>query len=64
MKFLLVEVKEAFAIKNQMINEMLFVNKMLPFYANSKEIIPFKELKVFFYELLNDIKANTVRNNL
>jgi len=64
MKFLLVEVKEAFAIKNQMINEMLFVNKMLSFYANSKEIIPFKELKVFFYELLNDIKANTVRNNL
>ena len=59
-RFLFFEIKEALAFRNHHLNEKLFMNKMLQFYTNSKELVPFKEMKLFFYELLNDIKPNTV----
>jgi len=60
LKFLLFELKDILENNKHLINEKTFVNKMLSFYNSSSDKISFLDIKVFFYEILNNIKPKTV----
>ena len=59
-KYLFFEIKDTLYKNKIQVNEKSFVNKMLNFYNSSKDKVPFSDVKVFFYELLNNIKPKTV----
>lgn len=42
------------------LNDKLFTNSMLEFYAKSSELVDIKEIKKEFYRLLFDVKNNIV----